>query len=294
MLSVRSAKPPVTETKSDIKKVQPTQVIKKTVFSAINTASANQHNLTTAKISDDSISFYDSRGDSIGGFDVKQLFKYISSSVDTDNRFMKDIDNRNEEIIKLFVGKFEMNDGNVNMIFQQKDKSPLMDDIDLLMKFNNIIYDFERGTTYLKYIDQLDVHIKHKIEQVVKHVIYQLLVNTLKMISMNENVGNEERKKVILKYSMGVVYRISQYAISQIDIQKSKTVELHKVLESSKNVMKELNIKMSELKTIMNEQDGKIERALSKLQEYQNIQLSGGKKSSDKMSESQHSAAFNI
>lgn len=163
--------------------------------------------------------FHDSSGVSMGSFSVDDIFRYIGRTCDKfdqikmDNTTIKLIENTICENMQNGTCKLNIN-------------SPFMIDIDLLIELNNMLKRYEDT-----HILENDICIKKNklfIKKIAEHTM-----NVITEISRrNAHDMNEKTKSKLLRISIGIVYRLTQYISSEISEQKQEYDNLLNTFES--------------------------------------------------------------
>jgi len=213
-------------------------------------------------------SFIDNQGNYIGSFTINEFIKYFSSMFDPKNQFMNNIDehsyNNAKIIIKNFIGKVEFNKkikyGNI--ILKDAEASPFMNNIGLLVKLNDLLYKFEKSKLIqeLNYVDKI---YRQKIEIILKKLMYMLLNYTIILITeisthLKDSPNKNRLKNELTTYSIGLVYRISQFVQSQLAIIITSNNELEKMIINIEKIRMSIESKMDKLIDLLKEQNTKI------------------------------------
>lgn len=205
---------------------------------------------------DQEFSFFTPSFSLIGSFTTDQLLKYLVDPIDSDNRFLSDIKyQKAKDIIKRFVGSPGPTKGKLTLL--DANSSPLMSNVEMLIRLNNNLHEFEKRTLP-KIIPIIDRSYAPEIKGVINKFIFYMLNHTMKMISIGSSRGggvSKGMKENLSNYSVGTVYRISQYVNSEltknVGIQQ-KLIEQLKNIESVKN---KLNHKMENITKLLEEQN---------------------------------------
>jgi hypothetical protein len=190
----------------------------------------------------------------IGSFSIPDTIKYFGSVVDPQKQFMKHLNELNYTnsavIIKQFIGypTYKELVNYIDIKLHDYDSSPFMGDIEMLVKLNEQLHKFEQLSlsNELQYVDE---KYRHKVELTIKKLIYSLLNYTLNLIStMSEliklDTDKDRLKQELIKYSVGTVYRISQFVQQQLKIVMIKNDQIHKTLTNSMNLRKIVESKL--------------------------------------------------
>ncbi|QKF94053.1 hypothetical protein QKU48_gp0595 [Fadolivirus algeromassiliense] len=202
------------------------------------------------------ISVFDEQNKLIGYFTIEHLIKYLSNIYDIKNQFIKDIDNllyeKGRELIKTLIFRLQYNKKNkyVDFIFNDYTKSGFMGDIELLIKFNNLLYTYQTNKLQTE-LSKVDVHNRIKIETTIKKFIFLMLNYTLKLISiMSETLkdkDNHELKDKMLNYSISIVYRINIFVQEQLKVIHNQNKNLKELIDNSATVKETINRKITDL-----------------------------------------------
>jgi hypothetical protein len=218
----------------------------------------------------DKFKFMDiSTNQNIGSFNIDHLIKYVSAYSDKEEQFLMHINKskyvNSVSLIKNFVCRVEYNLSlkltTVNLI--DYTESPFMGDIEMLMIINNSLRSFEKS--------RLDSELRHvrenyrcDIEQSVKQLIYMFLSYTLGLISiisksLKNVAGKEDLKKHLMEYTIGIVFRISQFIQTQLKIIAKQNKEIKNSIIINLKLKNLINIKFknisNRIENIKNEQN---------------------------------------
>lgn len=226
--------------------------------------------------SNQKFSFSDLNGTPIGSFRVEHLIKYMTSFYDIRHQFLNFVDreayDQAKALIKSFVGYPEVNKKikycHINLLDVQQ--SPFMGDIEMLVRLNDLLYTFE--------VEMLDrelnyVELKYRphIKRLVKQLIYMLLNYTLKMIAfVSEEIqhkeGKERLKEQLVKYSIGISYRISTFVQEQLGVIQRRNIDMEKLLADSHQTRKFVGKKMDNLINLISTQNSYLQNRLQQQQ----------------------------
>lgn len=145
----------------------------------------------------------------LGSFDHIDLIKNISDVFDHDNKFIPD--RLCNQLSRNMVGYLVKNADGYNIFIHNINSSPIMGDIETLVRLNEYLKDYEENVLEedLKKVDNL---VAHKIKKYVKLFIYTLLGYTVTLISENFNSINEKFRNSYMKYIVFSTYRIASYS----------------------------------------------------------------------------------
>jgi hypothetical protein len=188
--------------------------------------------------------FYDKNKNFLGGFSIYDFIKYITSNVSFNFLSSADADTA-RPIIEKYILNIKLienlgdNKYQINML--NYFESPFMGNIEILVKLYAFIYDFEENEMKLE-LDKMSNHnlnnlnnlnnvnsvnienVHKEVEQVVNifnNMLYILLNHMLRIISAltNKFSHNDDQKikDSLLKYSVGIVYRLSKFIKNDVD-----------------------------------------------------------------------------
>lgn len=213
--------------------------------------------------------FFDQSNSPIGYFTIDQLIKYIGKLQYPD--FMSGVDiNVSADIIETFIVKGATDDYGYDIQLVSHMSSPFMGNIEMLMKLNNDIKDFENNDMGL-YLEKVgDKKIERKVNQCIKEFIYILLGHILKIIStVSEHIksdgSRQNIKESLLRYSCGITYRITNYVLDQLDIQNEYINGLQGNLHNMVIIKKALNEKINHLSDSVESQNRRVSSLSDKL-----------------------------
>ena len=218
---------------------------------------------------DDKIQISDSTGMSIGEIQVENILKYLGSTYDHKNQFMKFIDNSKFEEEKLLIEKFLfeiVSNSDQKKVIDLKNytNSPLMGNIEFLVKLNESLYNFEKHKLdyELKYVDEKN---RYNIERIIKEFIYLLLNYTLKIIvvvseELKEKKNKENLKQQLIKYSIGITYRITQFVQNQLSVVMKKNKSLEKFYLMNFKLKNIIDTKIDQISSNIQKQNELIEK----------------------------------
>lgn len=225
--------------------------------------------------------FYDKKNILIGYFTINQLFKYIGSSKYP--QFMSSIDmNTAIDIIETFIGSIKDD----HFVVRNHIESPFMGNIEMLIKLNNSVGEFERSELEKYLSDISDNKLKLSVKQFIKQFIYILLNYTLRIISsISEQIKNDQNRKQVkqslLNYSCKITMQVANYIKEHLDIQANYLDDLQKNLQTITSVKIALNNKLDKLTGIIDSQNSNINLLINKidiLQEKISLQKGGDNK----------------
>jgi hypothetical protein len=216
----------------------------------------------------DKFTFYNSNGSILGSFTFKQIIKYIGKQID--KQFYSNIDSGvSEELIKMMITDITIDPvtGKLAIILRSHLESPFMGNLDLLIKLNNMLFTYEK-TNLLNDLTLIrDEKLQYKLKQSIKQFIYLLLNHTLKIISIATENASVEMKNKLLKYSVALTYRISNFMKEHIDSYNNQYKILYGQLEKLVNIKNIMNKKLEKLEDKIEKQNNLIFSILNKKEE---------------------------
>ena len=230
--------------------------------------------------------FYKQNDQLIGSFTIPQLIRYLGHYWDTYDQFMAQTNYTQAiDIIESLVGSAKYNETEkiVAVILNDYKKSPFMGNIEMLINLNNGLHDFEKNSLTGE-LDKVDKKIQPKIIITIKQFIYLLVHHTLKIITIaSENIKNSTQntiKESLMRYSLGLVFRISQFIKEQLEDQIGKYDQITNQMVTIHNSRDVVGQKMDVMNKLIKDQNTKIETILNKLEEQHKnkmIEQLGGK-----------------
>lgn len=201
--------------------------------------------------------FYDKSNNYLGSFDVYDLIYYIVNSDQKNKNSMikifginyqkTDNDFANHKfIIENFIGQIK----NSNSLLKSYKDSPFMGSIELLVKLNEDIYNFVKFELPSQ-LNNFNPKSKTKIENIIYKFMFELLNYTLELIVIISNIIKDQNrphlKEQLIKYSVGIVYRISKYVDIKISKLIEKTNNLEKILNTSLKLKENIDNKLDNI-----------------------------------------------
>ncbi|AYV78732.1 MAG: hypothetical protein Edafosvirus28_5 [Edafosvirus sp.] len=217
-------------------------------------------------------SFFNSKQQTLGSFSIKQLIKYIGNFVDSYEQFMRNVKlETSVYVINTFMCTIDYSNNNINIILYDHIKSPFMGNIELLIKLNNGLRDFQK-TNLNNELEKVDKKFKKKIISAINQFIYMLLNHTQKIIAIacekvNSDNSYEGIREGLMKYSIGSVYRISQFVKEQLNVHMQNYEELNNYMNKTKELKISISNKMDKMNQLLEEQNKKINIIVDKIEE---------------------------
>lgn len=231
--------------------------------------------------------FYKQHDQLLGSFTIPQLIKYLGHYWDTYDQFMSQtICTNSSDIIESFIGsaKYNKTEKIVAVVLNDYKNSPFMGNIEMLINLNNGLHEFEKNNLSGE-LNKVDKKIQPKIVVTVKQFIYLLVHHTLKIIAIaSDNIKNDTNnslKESLMKYSLGLVFRISQFIKEQLEEQIGKYEHITEQLVTTHNSRDIVGQKMDTMNKLLKDQNSKIDILINKLESQQRnkmIEQLGGEK----------------
>jgi len=217
-------------------------------------------------------SFFNSKQQTLGSFTIKQLIKYIGNFVDSYEQFMRNVKlETSVYVINTFLCMIEYNNNNINITLYDHIKSPYMGNIELLIKLNNGLRDFQKNSLDIE-LNKVDKKYKKKIISAINQFIYMLLNHTQKIIAIacekvNKDPSYETIREGLMKYSIASVYRISQFVKEQLKVHAENYEELTQYINKTNDLKLSLSHKMDKMNQLLEEQNNKINIIVEKIED---------------------------
>jgi len=196
--------------------------------------------------------FYNFGGVYLGSFTPYELVKYISEQHDTKLEFMNRIRgdkyNISRQIIKTFLGQ-NIDD---KFVFIDPKLSPFTENIEQLIQMNNLLHDYQ-NKYYENELKKITCYkTMKKIKSSIDLFIYSMLNYSLKIISHISEIiktqpNNGKMKKNIVKYSIGTVYRITEYLNKRAEEYFDRLDSLSEIIQLNNEIRLMIGTKMDGL-----------------------------------------------
>jgi hypothetical protein len=214
--------------------------------------------------------FYNSNKSILGSFNFRQIIKYIGKQIEpTFYNFVES--GYSEELIKSMIGEVLIDPitGKINIILKSHLESPFMGNLDLLIKLNNSFFKYETSELMNDIAIVNNEKIQYNLKISIKQFIYLLINHTLKIVSIaSEDIKNDpaqtEMKNKLLKYSVALTYRISNFMKEHIDNYNVQYKKLYGNLEKLINMKKVINNKVNNLEEKITKQNNLIYSIINK------------------------------
>jgi hypothetical protein len=207
---------------------------------------------------------YNSNKSILGSFTFKQIVKYIGKQSCPD--FLQNFETGySDELIKTLIGEVTSDPvtKKLNITLKSHLDSPFMGNLDLLIRLNNSFYSYESGEINTDLIGVPDEKTQYAVKMSIKQFIYLLINHTLKIISIaTDDIKNDpsqaEMKQKLLKYSVALTYRISNFMKEHLDNYNNQYKSLYSQLEKLISMKTSMNQKINNLEQKINQQNNYI------------------------------------
>lgn len=201
---------------------------------------------------------YDYNQTTIGSFSIEEVIKYIVLSFNAKVIFMPYIDNkqfnRSVNLIKLYIVNININKDikYIDIKLHDYQTSPFMCDIEMLIRFNKLLYKFEQEQldkelqhVDKKYNDEIKFNIQKFIYMMYSYTL-QLLANISDDIKNNQDI-DQKMKYNIIKYSIDLTNKISQFVQNQSKRLSDKIMDVNNILSHNKELKKTIEKKIDNI-----------------------------------------------
>lgn len=202
----------------------------------------------------------------IGSFSIKQLIKYV---VDVDN--VNFLSSTSFDTSISIINRFICVKNDDGILIHDYMKSPFMGNLDMLIKLNNLLHSAETSEIF----DVLPIDDKNNAVTSLKIFNFGLLNHTLKVItSASKNSGiDENTKKKLLQYTVGIVYRMTFYVKSQVEKNMRHVNLTISNIKKIKSIRENIDIKLDQLNETISNQNNVIGLLITKIN---SLQMKGG------------------
>lgn len=214
------------------------------------------------KNNDPTFIFYDNKNLLLGQISISHIIKYLSSPY---------IKNKESfELIKklIFEININKNTSNVEILIKPYNETPFTGNLEMLLKLSNGMKEYEKKLeSELLKIDK--INIRKKINIIINQFNFCLLNHMLKVIhSISEQIKNDtdnkDLKDKLLKYSLGINYRIGIYIKNQLTNQIEQNKQIGENMINLLDVKKKIINKLNNLENNIIKQNKKIDEILKK------------------------------
>jgi hypothetical protein len=239
--------------------------------------------------------FFNNKKQNLGSFSIFDIIQYVISKM-----LNLDLEINSSNIIEMFVLKVvSHHDSNKNIIILKEiGESAFMNDAEMLIRLNNGLRIFAKDKLQ-KLTEKYDPKLKLEVQNQVDNLIVKMLHHTLKILTViSEKIKNDKTKKLlkesIIKYIIGVTYRISQIVSKQITDLESQEKQLKNTVNISLKIKANLNQKIDKLMQTVNFQNNKILKMSDKLldQQFKKPSQYGGRVNKDNYDKTSSSSVF--
>jgi hypothetical protein len=222
------------KSEKQLKHVEPQQIINKNIV--CNVINPDDPSTIMVKFDNETFSFYDNKKSHLGSFTIKQLLKYIVN----DDDFLSNTGmGTSSAIIETFICNIQQN----KIRIYDHIASIFMGNLEMLIKLNNSLFKYEK-------LFEKDINIcNKKCLLKIKAFNFTLLNHTLKIISTISNeykMNNVEMKNKLLRYSVGIVYRLINYIrerfTTNIDNTKIINDNIEKLTKTRNDLTNHINL----------------------------------------------------
>ena len=210
---------------------------------------------------DDQFNFVDNNNNvNIGSMSIDDIVNIINDEINMEHT-PEDKQKKIKYIFDNLIGEFKYNSdiGHVDFTPIHYKDSIFMKNLEALMFLNHSLHQFQKLDKIKNYNNK---HNFKQLANTLNRFIYIILLKTLELIyviskKLKNNPDNDELKKILLKYTIGIVFRISQY------VQNYSNKMIHKI----DNIDKEEH-KLNDIKVLVG---GKMDKLTSKIQRQNNL-----------------------
>jgi len=243
----------IIKSEKQLKHINPPQIINKNIV--YNVINPDDPSTIMVKFDNETFSFYDNKKSHLGSFAIKQLLKYITN----DNNFLSSISmGTSSSIIETFICNTQQN----KIRIYDHIASIFMGNLEMLIKLNNSLFKYEK-------IFEKDSNIcNKKCLLKIKAFNFTLLNHTLKIISTISNeykTNNIEIKNKLLRYSVGIVYRLVNYIRERFTTNIDNTKIIHDNIDKLSKTRNDLINHINSLNSAIIKQSQQINILIDKM-----------------------------
>jgi hypothetical protein len=250
------------KSEKQLKQIEPHQIVNKNIV--CNVINPDDPSTIMVKFDNEIFSFYDNKKSHLGSFTIKQLLKYIVQ----DNEFLVNTGmGTSQAIIETFICKNQQN----KIRIYDHIASIFMGNLEMLIKLNNSLFKYEK--MFEKMFEKDISMCNKKCLLKIKAFNFTLLNHTLKIISTisNEyNMNNVEIKNKLLRYSVGIVYRLINYIRERFTTNIDNTKIIHDNIKKLIKTRNDLTNHINLLSVAIIQQSHKINTLIEKMDETTN------------------------
>jgi len=188
----------------------------------------------------------------IGSFTSGQVFKYINPDIDN---FLLDVTlGTSIDIITKYLCKLE--DGEIILI--PHTESPITGNIDILVKLYKDLYDYEQNKL------SLEIDLPEQTRFRNREFIYMILLQIIKLFSAYTTSNlqiTQNVKDLIMKYTIGAVYKLSVMVKDDIDYNLSHIKNLTEDMSNLNKVRKNMQSQIDAISNAIQTENTKIDNS---------------------------------
>jgi len=233
----------------------------------------NDRSKTIINFQNDRVTVYDGLNKLIGSFTTEHMLKYFADKMDFRNQFLSNLDQKEymdaKILVKNFIGKGEYDKtARIPIIsLYSHEQSPLMGDIEVLMKINNSLHQFEKNKLHQE-LEFIDKKYRYNVETALRMFIYYMIVHTLGIIDMISRDVSVQltpgMKQNLIKYAASLTFRVAQFVQNQIKIVNKRNEELKRLIIISSKLKTLINNKIDNVRDKVNKQNLLLEKIANK------------------------------
>lgn len=220
--------------------------------------------------------FYDRNKNFLGGFSSHDFIRFITSHVSSN--FLRGVDSDSvKPIIERYICKVTVVEKPskryiINML--NYFESPFMGNIETLIKFYTFIHEFEENNLQRE-LDALNTQESVKTKEIFNTMMYTLLNHILKIIAaltnkLTQNDPNTSKiRDSLLNYSVAIVYRLSKFVRTEIDVKVDELTVLNQDLLRIEGIRTGLSSKLDSIQRSIDKQNAEIDVVLRNVLMFQ-------------------------
>jgi hypothetical protein len=197
-------------------------------------------------LTNNKFSFYDSKDTIIGHFTIDDIIKYVTQTSNNSSLQPIALDNTTKKLIESTICENAQTDN-----CKLKLSSPFMNDIEILIELNKMLKTYEETTMKQLITNNITNNMDHSTNK-IKIFIHKIAEHTLNIITFIskkiKHDDNEKLKSKLLRYSIGLVYRLSQYVSTEILDNEKNFNDLLKTVDELKSLEVEIKDKLDTIK----------------------------------------------
>ena len=290
MLSIQKSKLNDEPKISEKKEQQQTQ--QHNTINIVNVATLDNNNLLVEHNHDTYTFTIKNRDNIIGTFTCGQIFKYLNQDIDN---FLLDITlGTSLDIITKYLCK--LNDDEIILISHTE--SPITGNIDILVKLYKDLYEYEQNKITIE-LEKINEEIREQTRFKNREFIYTILLQIIKLFSSytSSNVNiNQQVKDLIMKYTIGAVYKISVMVKDDVDYNLTYIKNLTVDMENLNKIRNNMQLQINNFKEALEIENSKIDNIIFNMTTTQMKydQIGGNKNTTTSLSTSTTQTTNNI